>query len=111
MYALGRNLQYYDVPAVRAIVRDAARDNYTLFFARDGDREERAISDESTESRPAKIRRSRSCSSRRRRCHDEHSCEARGHAGAAVPRCHDSGALARPADRRLASASSTSPTA
>ena len=28
MYALGRNLQYYDVPPVRAIVRDAARDNY-----------------------------------------------------------------------------------
>jgi hypothetical protein len=30
MYALGRNLQYYDQPAVRAIVRDAAPGNYTL---------------------------------------------------------------------------------
>ena len=30
MYAVGRNLQYYDVPAVREIVRGAARDNYTL---------------------------------------------------------------------------------
>ena len=30
MYALGRNLQYYDQPAVRAIVRDAAPSNYTL---------------------------------------------------------------------------------
>jgi mono/diheme cytochrome c family protein len=30
MYAVGRNLQYYDAPAVRAIVRDAARDKYTL---------------------------------------------------------------------------------
>jgi mono/diheme cytochrome c family protein len=30
MYALGRNLQYYDQPAVRAIVRGAAADNYTL---------------------------------------------------------------------------------
>ena len=30
MYALGRNLQYYDAPAVRAIVREAARNNYTL---------------------------------------------------------------------------------
>ncbi len=30
MYALGRNLQYYDAPAVRAIVRDAARGHYTL---------------------------------------------------------------------------------
>jgi mono/diheme cytochrome c family protein len=28
MYALGRNLQYYDVPAVRAIVRAAARDSH-----------------------------------------------------------------------------------
>jgi hypothetical protein len=27
-YALGRGLEYYDMPAVRAIVRDAARDNY-----------------------------------------------------------------------------------
>jgi hypothetical protein len=27
-YALGRAVHYYDVPAVRAIVRDAARDNY-----------------------------------------------------------------------------------
>ena len=30
MYAVGRNLQYYDAPAVRAIVRDAAKDNYTF---------------------------------------------------------------------------------
>jgi hypothetical protein len=28
MYALGRNVQYYDAPAVRAIVRDAAASNY-----------------------------------------------------------------------------------
>jgi len=28
MFALGRNLQYYDAPAVRAIVREAAADNY-----------------------------------------------------------------------------------
>jgi Protein of unknown function (DUF1585)/Protein of unknown function (DUF1588) len=30
MFALGRNLQYYDAPAVRAIVREAAADNYKL---------------------------------------------------------------------------------
>jgi len=30
MYALGRNLQYYDQPAVRAIVHGAAADNDTL---------------------------------------------------------------------------------
>ncbi len=30
MYALGRNLQYYDQPSVRAIVRQSAAGNYTL---------------------------------------------------------------------------------
>jgi hypothetical protein len=30
MYALGRGLEYYDKPAVRAIVREAAADNYRL---------------------------------------------------------------------------------
>jgi Protein of unknown function (DUF1592)/Protein of unknown function (DUF1588)/Protein of unknown function (DUF1587)/Protein of unknown function (DUF1585)/Protein of unknown function (DUF1595)/Planctomycete cytochrome C len=30
MYAVGRNLQYYDTSAVREIVRSAARDKYTL---------------------------------------------------------------------------------
>jgi hypothetical protein len=30
MYALGRNLQYYDQPSVRAVVRGAAAGNYTL---------------------------------------------------------------------------------
>ncbi len=27
-YALGRSVEYYDMPAVRQIVRDAARENY-----------------------------------------------------------------------------------
>jgi len=30
MYAISRNVQYYDAPAVRAIVRDAAKSNYTF---------------------------------------------------------------------------------
>ena len=30
MYAIGRNLQYYDEPAVRAIVRESAKNNYTF---------------------------------------------------------------------------------
>ena len=30
MYALGRNVQYYDAPAVRAIVRAAAEQNYAF---------------------------------------------------------------------------------
>jgi Protein of unknown function (DUF1585)/Protein of unknown function (DUF1588) len=28
MYALGRNVQYYDAPAIRSVVRAAARENY-----------------------------------------------------------------------------------
>jgi len=30
MYGVGRNLQYYDAPAVRAIVRSAAAENYSF---------------------------------------------------------------------------------
>ncbi len=30
MYAISRNVQYYDAPAVRAIVRDSAKSNYTF---------------------------------------------------------------------------------
>jgi hypothetical protein len=30
MYALGRNVQYYDAPAIRAVVRSAAERNYEL---------------------------------------------------------------------------------
>ena len=30
MYGLGRNVQYYDAPAVRAIMREAAANNYTF---------------------------------------------------------------------------------
>src|SRR5205085_10273569 len=30
MYAIGRNLQYYDQPAVRAIVHQSATGNYTM---------------------------------------------------------------------------------
>jgi len=30
MYAISRNLQYYDAPAVRAIVREAGKNNYTF---------------------------------------------------------------------------------
>jgi mono/diheme cytochrome c family protein len=30
MYAVGRNIQYYDAPAIRAIVREAAAQNYTF---------------------------------------------------------------------------------
>ncbi|MBV9744760.1 MAG: DUF1585 domain-containing protein, partial [Acidobacteriia bacterium] len=30
MYAINRNLEYFDMPQVRAIVRGAAKNNYTL---------------------------------------------------------------------------------
>jgi hypothetical protein len=30
IYALGRGLEYYDMPAVRSIVREAAQDNYRM---------------------------------------------------------------------------------
>ena len=30
MYGIGRNVQYYDQPAVRAIVKESARNNYTF---------------------------------------------------------------------------------
>ena len=30
MYAINRDLEYYDMPQIRAVVRGAARDNYTL---------------------------------------------------------------------------------
>jgi len=30
IYAIGRNLQYYDAPTVRTVMRDAAPANYTL---------------------------------------------------------------------------------
>ncbi len=30
MYAVGRNVQYYDMPAVRKIVHDSAKENYTF---------------------------------------------------------------------------------
>ena len=30
IYALGRGIEHYDMPAVRAIVRDAAKDDYRM---------------------------------------------------------------------------------
>ena len=46
-YALGRGVEYQDMPVVRAIVRDAARNDYRFSSLIDGHREERAVSDES----------------------------------------------------------------
>ncbi len=45
MYGIGRNVQYYDQPAVRAIVRQAAASNYSFAVARLRRSEERAVPD------------------------------------------------------------------
>ena len=44
-YALGRGLDAYDMPAVRQIVRDAARQDYKVSIARPGHRQQHAVSD------------------------------------------------------------------
>ena len=49
-YALGRGLEAYDMPAVRKIVRDAARRRPSLVVDRARHRRQRAVSDESGES-------------------------------------------------------------
>ena len=47
-YALGRGLEYYDMPVVRTIERDAAQTELSFFGAGSGHREERAVPDEMT---------------------------------------------------------------
>ena len=44
-YALGRGVEYTDMPAIRAIVRDAAKDDQPVLGDRAGRREERAVPD------------------------------------------------------------------
>ena len=41
-----RRLEYYDMPAVRKIVRDAGAQRFPLFIAGPGNGQERAVSDE-----------------------------------------------------------------
>ena len=45
-YALGRGVEYYDAPAVRAIVRDAQAAGLPLLVDHPGHREQHAVSDE-----------------------------------------------------------------
>ena len=45
-YALGRGVEYYDAPAIRAIVRDARSQNYRCLVDHPRSREEPAVSDE-----------------------------------------------------------------
>ena len=44
-YALGRRVEYYDMPTVRAIVRDAARSTTSLLVVRPRHRQQRGVSD------------------------------------------------------------------
>ena len=45
-YALGRGIEYYDAPAVRAIVRERGRGRVPAVVARQGRRSQHAVSDE-----------------------------------------------------------------
>ena len=45
-YALGRRIDYYDMPTVRAIVPRGGAGQQSFFIARVGDRQERTVSDE-----------------------------------------------------------------
>ena len=45
MYGIGRNVQYFDAPAVRKIVHDAAAERLQVFIAGAGRNPERSISD------------------------------------------------------------------
>ena len=44
MYAVGRETKYYDMPVVRAVMRDAARESLPVLPAGAGHREERPVS-------------------------------------------------------------------
>ena len=50
-YALGRRVEYFDMPAVRAIVRDAGAQRLPLLVARHRHRQERAVPDEAIRGR------------------------------------------------------------
>ena len=50
MYGVGRETKYYDMPAVRTVMRDAAKNRYRFSRSGAGRREERAVSDEQVES-------------------------------------------------------------
>ena len=79
MYAIGRNLQYYDAPAVRGITREASRNRNTFSALVLGVVKEHSVSDAAD----AKVRR-QPCSSRRNRFPGGHSSEVQ-----ALPsRCH-----------------------
>ena len=44
-YALGRGVEYYDMPTVRSIERDSRKEQLPFFLARLGHREERSVPD------------------------------------------------------------------
>ena len=50
-YALGRGTEYYDRPAIRKIVREAATERLSLVVNHSGNRQERSVSDASSRRR------------------------------------------------------------
>ncbi len=81
-YALGRGLEYYDMPAVRRIVREAAKDGYRFQTIVRRCRGELSVYDEA-DRRCAEAQRRRSGKSRIRRGNDVHHQD--GPATADVP--------------------------
>ena len=65
-YALGRGVEYYDMPLVRSIVRDAATKQLQVLVARSGNREERTVPDEYEGARATAYR-----SVRRKQCRND----------------------------------------
>ena len=104
MYAIGRNLQYYDAPTVRAVMRDAEPANYTLRVAGARDREEPSVPDARGRRRVMFI--TKKALPRRTFLRAMGTTLALPLLDAMVPALS-----ARAASRRRASASSTSPTA
>ena len=89
-YALGRRVEYFDMPAVRAIIRDAAQERQPLLGVRPGRRQEPAFQMSERRSQPSTDRRRRAeavefqphgrgdatCSSRRSTCPAAPCCRA-----------------------------------
>ncbi len=110
-YALGRSLTAYDMPTVRKIVRDAARDNYRFSSHRDGNRRERAVPDGKSAgggAQPGAGCLGEAVGNFRRRSNVHHQETSRAphvparhgrHHGSAAAGCHDSGAHRSGADR------------
>ena len=55
-YALGRRVEYYDMPTIRAIVRDAAKNDYRMSSFVLGRRQQPGVPDERSAEAPSRRR-------------------------------------------------------